>query len=586
MFGAAARACRLSGDRVAMGTTCGRWVLTTTVLASSMAFLDDTVVTLALPTIERELGAGLSGLQWILNGYLVVLGSLILLGGRFGDVFGRRKILTAGLAVFAGASALAALAPSIELLIAARSMQGVGAALMIPSSLAIITATFRQQDQGQAIGVWSALTAFAVASGPLLGGWLVDAASWRWVFLINLPLAAGAIAAALRYVPETRDEAESGHLDLLGGLLAIVALALLTFAPVQGGELGWDHPLVLGTLAGGVILMAVFLGVESRSPHPMLPLGVFRIRQFTGANLATLALYAAIDALFFLSVLQLQTQIGYSALEAGFSLVPVTVLLVVLSPYAGKLASRIGPRLPMTFGPLVMALGFLMVARITPDSTSPTAASYFGVVLPAMFVFGLGLAATVAPLTTAALTALDDRRAGLASGVNTAVARVAGLIGIALIPVFAGVAGTEELSAAGFSDGFQRAMWIAAGLSVTSAALSFSLIRGGRAADVEDLAAVEQTPPAGVEPGTEGRATTEPTPSLAAAVTSPIDGASLMDGAKDGAALRSGTNDGAHDGEHDGEVRPVGPAPHGIAACARTSAPSGDGANAERSRSG
>jgi len=290
MFGAAARACRRNGEKVAMGTTCGRWVLVTTVLASSMAFLDDTVVTLALPTIEREFGAGLSGLQWILNGYLVVLGSLILLGGRFGDVFGRRKVLIAGLAVFAAASALAALAPSIGLLIAARSLQGVGAALMIPSSLAIITATFRPQDQGQAIGIWSALTALAVASGPLVGGWLVDTASWRWVFLINLPLAAGAITAALRYVPETRDEAESGHLDLVGGLLAIVALALLTFAPVQGGELGWDHPLVLGALAGGAILMAVFLAVESRSPHPMLPLGIFRIRQFTGANLAPGAL--------------------------------------------------------------------------------------------------------------------------------------------------------------------------------------------------------------------------------------------------------------------------------------------------------
>ncbi|GAB4249453.1 MAG: MFS transporter [Thermoleophilia bacterium] len=478
MFGAAARACNIYGTKVSVGSVCGRWVLVTTILASSMAFLDDTVVTLALPTIERELDTGLSGLQWILNGYLLILGALILLGGRFGDVFGRRRILVSGLAIFAAASAVAAGAPTIEFLVGARVVQGAGAALMIPSSLALITASFQGEDQGQAIGVWSAMTALSVALGPLVGGWLVDAASWRWVFLINLPLAAVAILAALRYVPESSDPDERGHLDLSGAGLAVVALAGLTVAPVQGPALGWGHPIVVGGLGAGFVALAIFLLLERHKSHAMLPLHFFRVRQFSGANLATFGLYASIDALFFLSVIQLQSQVGFSALMAGMSLIPVTVLLVLLSPPMGKLAGRIGARLPMTIGPLVMAAGLLLIAQITPGRVEPTFQGYATTVLPSFTLFGLGLAITVAPLTTAALTALDDTHAGLASGVNTAVARVAGLAGIALLPLVAGISGGGSIGSGEFSEGFQRAMWICAGLTSISAAFAFLTVAG------------------------------------------------------------------------------------------------------------
>jgi MFS family permease len=385
---------------------------------------------------------------------------------------------------------------------------------MVPSSLAVITATFRADHQGQAIGYWASLTAIAVALGPLVGGILVDLASWRWVFLINLPIGLATAAAALRYVPETRDAEARGRLDVLGGALAVLALAGLTYAPVEGPERGWTNPLVLITLLGGLALLAAFFLVEARARNPMLPLHFFRARQFTAANAATVGLYCAIESFFFLSVIHLQRQIGFSAVVAGTALVPITVLLVLLSPTAGKVANRIGARLPMTVGPLLAAGGAMLLSRVGPDTAEPTAASYFSDVFPPFVIFGLGLAVTVAPLTTAALTALDDRHAGLASGVNTAVARVAGLLGIALLPLVAGIAEAGDLESAGFAEGFRLAMWICAGLCVASATLAFLLVPADAGKAGPDEAEVAVVSAAAAVEGQSGTAPSEPSGSI------------------------------------------------------------------------
>ncbi len=457
-------------DPVALGTRRGRGVLAATVLGSGMAFLDSTVVNVALPSIGADLGAGVGGLQWVLTGYLVTLASLILLGGSLGDHLGRRRTFLAGVTGFAGASVLCALAPNVPLLVAARALQGAAGALLAPGSLAIIEASFRAEQRPAAIGAWSGLAGVSTAVGPLVGGWLVDAASWRWIFLLNLPLAAVVVAVAVRFVPESRDP-DPEPFDLAGAGLAAAGLAALTWSLIAAGERGASDPAVLTGFAAAATLLAAFALRERRSAHPMLPPAILTVRQFTAANAVTFAVYAALGATFFLLVIQLQQVLGYSALEAGLASLPITVLMLALSSPAGGLAQRIGPRLPMTVGPLVTAAGFLVMGRIGAGD------GYVGGVLPAVVLVGLGLSATVAPLTATALGAVGDRHAGLASGINNATARTAQLAAVATIPVVAGLTGQAYEDPAVFSRGFTTAMGITAGLAVLGAGAAAAGIR-------------------------------------------------------------------------------------------------------------
>jgi EmrB/QacA subfamily drug resistance transporter len=451
---------------IRFGTAAGRWVVAATVLGSGIAFLDGTVVNVALPTIGEDLDTGLSGLQWILNGYLVTLSALLLLGGSLGDLYGRRKVFIVGLVAFSIASAVCGVAPTAGALIAARAVQGAAAALLVPGSLAIISASFHPDDRGRAVGAWSGLGGIAGAIGPFVGGWLVDAVSWRLVFLINLPLAAIAVAITLRHVPESRDPDAVRHLDIPGALLASVGLAAVSYALIEGANDMGPNEIVAAV--GGVAALVGFVVTEARQAQPMLPLEIFRSRQFTGANLTTLAVYTALGGTTFIVVLQLQLGLGYSAVEAGASLLPITVLMLALSARAGQLAQRTGPRLPMTVGPLVIAVGLLLVARVEPGST------YVADVLPALIVFGLGLAGTVAPLTSAVLASVEDRHLGVGSGVNNAVARVAGLLSVALLPALVGL---DLEGAGGLGDGFASAMLIAAALSAAGGAIAFLTVR-------------------------------------------------------------------------------------------------------------
>lgn len=446
-----------AGEQVRLDEARGRWVLLATVLCSSMAMLDGTVVNIALPALGRDLGAGFAGLQWTVNGYTLTLASLILLGGSLGDRYGRRRVFVVGTCWFATASLLCALAPSTGLLIAARMLQGVGGALLTPGSLAIISASFRQEDRGRAIGAWTGLGGVAGAIGPFVGGALVDV-SWRLVFLINLPLAAVVVAVAVRHVPESRDEEEvDPHLDLAGALLGTVGLAGTTYALVDYGGAGWTAAVV-ATAVAGVLGLVAFVLVERRSRHPMLPVDIFTDRQFTAANLVTFAVYGALSGLFFLLVVHLQVVAGLSPIAAGAALLPVTACMLLLSARGGALAARIGPRWPMTVGPLVCAGAVLVLRGIGPG------ASYVRDVLPGAVLFGLGLSLTVAPLTSTALAAAPARHVGVASGVNNAVARAAGLLAVAVLPVVAGISGDDYRDPPAFAAGFRIAMLVAAGL--------------------------------------------------------------------------------------------------------------------------
>lgn len=453
---------------VAFGTASGRWVILAALLGSGIAFLDSTVVNVALPAIERDLGGGISGLQWTVDAYLLTLGALLLLGGALGDQYGRRRIFVAGLVAFTTASLLCGLAPNIGSLIAARALQGMGGALLVPGSLALISASFREEDRGAAIGAWSGLTGVAIALGPFLGGWLVDAVSWRLVFLINAPLAAVAAWVAIRHVPESRDPEAGTRPDYAGAVTATVGLGGIVYALIEGPAHGWSTASVGAGILGAVAVVA-FVIAEQRQAHPLLPLGMFRSRQFTGANLTTLVVYGALSAATFLVVIELQTVLDYSALEAGSALLPITVLMLLLSARAGRLAQRIGPRLPMTVGPLVMAVGLAFLSRLSPGD------SYATGVAPGMVVLGLGLALTVAPLTTAVLAAVAEHRVGVASGVNNAVARVAGLLAVAVLPAAVGISGGD--GGAAFSDGVGRALLVAAALAVAGGVLAAITIR-------------------------------------------------------------------------------------------------------------
>lgn len=457
-------------EAVVWGTGRARWVLLATGLGSGIAFLDGTVVNIALPTIGSALSASVAGLQWVVNSYTLTLASLILLGGSLGDRFGRRRVFLLGIAWFAGASLLCGVAPTAEALVAGRALQGVGGALLTPGSLAILQASFAPGDRARAVGAWSGLSGIAAAIGPFVGGWLIDVGSWRAIFLINVPLALAVIAVALRHVPETRDPSAVRGIDVAGAVLAIVGLAGMTWALIAAGERGATAG-VLGTGAVGLASLAGFVAVERRSRHPMLPLDVFASRQFTAANLVTLLVYASLSIMFFLLVIHLQQVVGYSPVRAGAATLPVTGLMLALSARAGQLADRIGPRLPMAVGPLGIATGLALLGRVQADAT------YLGTVLPALLVFGLGLALTVAPLTATVLAAASTAHAGIASGVNNAVSRGAGLLAVAAIPGLTGLTGDAYNDPVIFASGFRAAMYIGASLAAAGGLLAWVLIR-------------------------------------------------------------------------------------------------------------
>jgi EmrB/QacA subfamily drug resistance transporter len=451
------------------GTPAARWVLLATVTGSGLAFLDASTVNVALPAIGTELDTGIAGLQWVLNAYTLALAALIPLGGALADRFGRRRIYQLGVAWFAAASLLCGLAPTGELLALARGLQGVGGALLTPGSLAILQASFARGDRARAIGAWSGLTGIAAALGPVFGGWLIDAFSWRWIFLVNLPVAGAVLLITTRHVPESRDPEAPRGFDLPGAVLVVAGLGALSWGVISAGEgVGLAE---LGLLVAGVAALAGFVAVEAGSRHPMLPLSLFRSRQFTAANAATVAVYAALSGMMFLLVIYLQQVSGYSALAAGAALVPVTVVMLLFSARAGLLAERIGPRWPMTVGPLVMAGGMLLLLRLTPDG------SYWTTVLPAVLVFGAGLVLTVAPLTATVLAGVPDRHSGVASAVNNALSRGAGLLAVAVLPVAAGITGASYQDPAGFAAGFRTAMVLTAGVVAAGGLLAALLVR-------------------------------------------------------------------------------------------------------------
>jgi MFS family permease len=444
-----------AGDtRIRMGSTAGRWILVATVLGSGMAMLDSTVVNIALERIGAEFDASFADLQWTINAYTLTLAGLILLGGSLGDRLGRRRVFVIGVVWFAVASALCGLAPSVDVLIAARALQGVGGALLTPGSLAIISASFHGRDRAAAIGAWSGLGGIAGAVGPFVGGFLVEW-TWRAVFLINLPLAAGVVYVALRHVPESRDEQAAHHLDVPGTVLAVVGLGALTWSLTAAGEAG-ASPAVIGAGVAGVLALAGFVLVERRSRSPLVPGDLFANVRFTAANVVTLLVYAA-------------------------------------------LAQRIGPRIPMTVGLTVAAAGMLLLLRVGPG------ASYVTDVLPAVVVFGLGLAGTVAPLTSTVLDAADDRHAGVASGVNNAIARAAGLLSVAVIPAVAGISGDDYTDPVTFSTGYHRALVIAAVLLLGGAILSATLLGPPRRSP-ESPSAPAPEPGGGAPPETSAEA--------------------------------------------------------------------------------
>ncbi|MFJ4617521.1 MFS transporter [Streptomyces sp. NPDC088812] len=453
---------------VRLASPQGTWVLLATVLGSSMAMLDSTVVNVALPRIGRDLDADLAALQWTVTAYMVTLAGLILPAGSLGDRVGRRKVFVAGVVWFAAASLLCGLAPDAAVLVAARALQGVGGALLTPGSLALIQASFHPDDRGRAVGLWSGFGGVGAAVGPFLGGWLVDGPGWRWVFWLNVPLALLCVPVALRHVPESRDRRAHGRFDVPGAVLAALSLGLVTYALIEAGA---GTPAVAVAAVAGVAAGAAFVRVERRGPDPMLPLDVFASRRFTAVNLVTLCVYAAFGGFFFLSALQLQTVAGYSAVGAGTALLPTTVLMLLLSARSGALADRIGPRLPLTVGPLLCAAGMLLMLRVGPG------ASYAVDVLPAVLVLGLGMVTLVAPLTATVLASVDDSRAGLASGVNNAAARAAGLIAVAALPLVTGMGPEAYRSAEAFEGAFRRAMALCAGLLVVGAGVAFATVR-------------------------------------------------------------------------------------------------------------
>jgi len=457
------------GAHVQYGTPAGRWVIAATVAGSGMAFLDSTVVNVALPSIGRDLHAGLAGLQWTVNGYLLTLGSLLLLGGSLGDLYGRRRLFVAGLVAFTAASVLCGLAPSMGVLIAARALQGVGGAMLVPGSLALLTASFRTEDRSPAVGAWSGLAGVAAAIGPFIGGWLVDGVSWRLVFLLNLPVAATAIVITLRHVPESRDSEAVHSPDVAGALIATLGLGGVVFALIQWSAHGTSAAVVVTGVIGALALVA-FPVVERGTRQPLVPLDIFRNGQFSGANATTLAVYAAFGGALFLLVLELQQVLHYSALAAGSSLLPITLIMLTLSARTARLGQRIGPRWPMTVGPMVIAGGLVLLSRLRPGD------SYASGVLGGVVVVGLGLALTVPPLTAAVMGAVEERHVGVGAAVNNAVARVGTLLSVAVLPLAAGLGGLAPNDPR-YRDGVSQALLLSAALCVAGGLVAFVTVR-------------------------------------------------------------------------------------------------------------
>ena len=451
-----------------LASRAGRWVLAVAVLGEVMVLLEATVVNVALPAIGRDLGAGVAGLQWVLDGYVLTLAALVLPAGSLSDLYGRRRMFIVGVAAFVAASALCAGAPTIQLLVAARFVQGVGGALLTPGSLAIIDAVFHPDDRTRAIGAWAALTAVAAAVGPPVGGYLTDALSWRAVFLINLPVGVFVIAAAVAKVPESRDPTRAGGLDLPGAALATLAIAGLCFALIQAS--GGLTPAVITAAAVSLAAAGAFTAVEWRSSHPMLPLELFHSRQFASATVLALVTYAALGGVIFLFVAFLQVTLGYSPVQAGAATLPITLLLLTLSAPSGAIAQRIGPRIPLTTGAVLTGAGLLLMARIRRGD------QFLPGVLPSLIVFGVGLGVLITPITATVLASVDSSRSGIASAVNNALSRLGQMIAVAALPLAAGLSGSAFADPARMAAGFPVAMTVAAGASFAAALLAWTTI--------------------------------------------------------------------------------------------------------------
>ncbi|RAO25914.1 Tetracenomycin C resistance and export protein [Micromonospora noduli] len=463
-----------------MGTTAGRGTLLAAVLASGMVFLDSTVVNVALPKLGQDLGANVADLQWTINGYLLMLAAFVLLGGALGDRFGRRRVFLIGVVWFTAASVLCGLAQGTGMLIAARFLQGAGGALLTPGSLSVLQASFHPDDRGRAIGAWAGLSGVSTALGPFIGGWLIDALSWRWIFFLNLPIAVLVLLAALRWVPESRDESASRtegqgrtrrRFDVAGALLGALALAGVTYALIDAPARGFDSAEVLIAAVVGVLSAVAFVLLERRrGDAAMLPTGLFSSRLFSVLNLFTVVVYAALGGFTFFFAVYLQNVVGWSAFRTGIALLPMTVLLLVGSARAGALSARIGPRLPLAIGPVVAAVGLLLLRGVGPG------ASYWRDVLPGVLLFGIGLTLVVAPLTASVLAAVQDRFSGVASGFNNAASRAGGLLAVAALPLLVGLSGGGYEQKAELTDAFRGAMEWCAGLLVAGALLALVLV--------------------------------------------------------------------------------------------------------------
>ena len=449
----------------------GRWVLLATVLGSGIVGIDSTVVGIALPTIARNFGVSITSLEWVVDSYLLTLAGLLLLGGALGDRFGRRRVFVVGVTWFALASLLCAAAPDATMLIVARGLQGIGGALLTPGSLAILQASFVPQDRSRAIGMWSGLSGVSIAVGPLLGGVLIEAVSWRLVFLINAPLAVVVVTLATRHVPESRDPSVTGRLDAAGGVLATLGLVGLTVGLIEESGRSWGSGVVVGGLVGGAVCLAAFVVAELRERHPLLPVGIFASTQFTATNVVTFVVYGALGGALFLLPVQLQRVAHYSPFDAGISLLPLTAVMLVFSARSGALATRIGPRLQMSVGPIVVGAGMVLLARVGSSG------DYVTEVLPALAVLSAGLAITVAPLTSTALASAPIEHAGMASAVNNDVARTASLVAVAVLPAVAGITSASYLHAAHFEHGFRIAVLFAAAGAAAGGLISAAFIR-------------------------------------------------------------------------------------------------------------